>query len=137
MFVFTVPPDSAERFPVALVEKAFAPYLPENHDGALFLDGEQTWTTMTVHGDDGELINGFSFNRPPSYEGFPGFWDALYTVMRQTRTMCLIAGFGDDASWCVANPDIRDHLPEGFTADFGELKFASSAAELGATAWGD
>lgn len=84
---------------------------------------------MTV--DLGESIVYFAINRPPpSYEGFPEFWQAIFEVMRQTPTYCILAGVRTHANHCVANPDILDELPADFAEERGGARFVTSAAEF-------
>ncbi|HEY3636980.1 MAG TPA: hypothetical protein VGK90_02425 [Rhizomicrobium sp.] len=116
LFVFALPGDD-NQFPSKIVEQAFAPFAPDMGDGEfyLYLDGEPTSVLMSLR--LGEVIDGFSVNRPPDKDWFPGFWDALYSVLRQTRSFCVVAGVRGSPMYCVANRDTLDELPAVMDAD--------------------
>jgi hypothetical protein len=80
----------------------------------LYLDGVPT---AHVSLRLGQVIDGFSVNRPPDKDWFPGFWDALYSVLRQTRSFCVVAGVPGNPMYCVANPDTLDERAAVMDAD--------------------
>jgi hypothetical protein len=116
LFVFALPGDD-NQFASKIVEQAFAPFAPDMEDGQfyLYLDGEPTSALLSLR--LGEVIDGFSVNRPPDKDWFPGFWDALYSVLRQTRSFCVVAGVKASPMFCVANPDTLDELAAVMDAD--------------------
>lgn len=134
MFVDAFSEDGENEFSRTLVEQAFAPFVEDVKDTHWCLNlrsGEQTSVNMDV--DESELIDGFSINRPPSYESFPEFWDALYQVLRQTRTFCFVAGAKEDPNCCAANPDVMNEVPETvqeIAEPRGGPRLVASAAEL-------
>lgn len=134
MFVSAFSEDGENDFPRSIVEQAFAPFVEDVKDTYWRLNlrsGEQTFIDMDV--EAGEMIDGFSINRPPSYEGFPEFWEALYNVLRQTRAFCVLAGVREDPNCCAANPDVINEVPEPLqdvAAARGGVRLVSSAAEL-------
>lgn len=116
LFVFALPGDD-NQFPSKIVEQAFAPFAPDMGDGQFYLhlDGEPTSALMSLR--LGEVIDGLSVNRPPDKDWFPGFWDALYSVLRQTRSFCVLLGVQGNPMSCVANPDTLDELHAEMGAD--------------------
>jgi hypothetical protein len=130
--VFAIFDENDNRFSREIVERAFAPFIRDAEDmkeGSfpLYLrSGEQTAAYMYLHGT--ELLESFSINRPPGYEGFPEFWDAVYDVMRQTRTFCFSPDGKPDC--CVANPDIVDKVPAGVADESGRAHLVSSGEEI-------
>jgi len=86
--------------------------------------------TMSV--DDEPKITGISVNRPPSYEYFPEFWDAMFDVLRQTRTMLLWPAGGPRPYCCVANPAMTPDVPSNLIEALGEPAFVTSGAEIDA-----
>jgi hypothetical protein len=138
LFVFAILRDGQlGRFPRAIVEGAFAPYVQDvKHDyWHLHLrSGEETSATMLVK--DEELIDRFSINRPPGYEGFPEFWDSLYEVLRQTCAICILLGVRADPNCCVANPQVLDELPGNFVENWGRAVCSvTSGTELETALW--
>jgi hypothetical protein len=133
MFVIAIP---GGEFPRVIVERAFAPYVDDVKDSDWIPHlptGEATSAWMSV--EQGETIDAFSINRPPDYEGFPEFWDAVFDVMRQTSTWCVIAGGGWEQNCCVAHADlISDDMIEHAGAR-ERVRVASSGAELSTAAW--
>ncbi|MEW6437338.1 MAG: hypothetical protein AB1508_09265 [Pseudomonadota bacterium] len=134
MFVAAFSEDGENEFPRTLVEQAFAPFVEdvkESHWSLNLKSGEQTSVDLDV--EDGEMIDGFSINRPPSYGDFPEFWEALYNVLRQTRAFCVLAGVREDPNCCAANPEAVNEPPEPvmeIAEARGGPRLVSSAAEL-------
>src|ERR1700722_2686805 len=128
MFVFAIPDEEKHRFPREIVERAFAAITQDVKDEEyrLMKDGEEAWARMSLA--SGELIDAIAINRPPSYNGFPEFWGAIFDVLRQTPTRCIVQGVGADAKFCIANPAVLDELPADFAEEYGEVRFVSSAA---------
>lgn len=134
MVVMAVP---GTAFPRAIVERAFATYVKDVKDDEWYPcppGEEQSAVYMTV--DVEEMIDGFSINRPPFYDGFPGFWDAVFEVMQQTRSCCLIAGVSSRPNICVAREDIVNEDMIEFAGGRDHVRVVSSGAELEAAAYG-
>ena len=132
MFVLAIP---GGEFPRAIVERAFAPYVDDVKDDWIprLPTGEAASAWMSLK--PGEMIDGFSINRPPGFEGFPGFWDAVFEVMRQTPTWCFIPGGGWEENCCVAQADIISEELIEFAGGRERVRVALSGAELATAAW--
>ncbi len=123
------------RFPRAIVEQAFAPYVRDTRSDRWRLhlrSGEETWATMLV--DDEELIDGIWVNRPPDYDAFPEFWAALYDVLRQTLAICILMGVSSEPNCCAASADVLDELPPDFVEEW-TVCLVTSGAELETALW--
>jgi len=129
MFVIMI--RDGDAFDRAIVERAFAPLVRAAEDGDWDFGekGELSGVTMLV-GDE-ERIDGFSFNRPPRYEDFPEFWEALFDVLRLTPTV-LVWPDDEPPISCIGNSAHLDLLPEEFLAHFGTPAIASSGGEIDA-----
>jgi len=77
-----------------------------------------------------ELVMDLAINRPPAYDGFPEFWDAIFEVLRRTPTYRILLGVATHANCCIANPDILTELAADFAEARGGVRFVSSAVEL-------
>src|SRR5208282_669947 len=116
IYVSTVNNDDGNMFDRVIVERAFKD-IAVNQAGVYWnlrrLDGHVASATIFI---EGQLkISGFAANRPPSYSGFPKFWDAMFEILRQTRTiMFWPAAKGPHPRCCVADlalvPDLRSDL---------------------------
>jgi len=136
MFVCAMPPEDGNCIRRDVVERAFAPYVQDVKDDYWILSlkgGENTSVNMSVQ--MGDLINCFSINRPPSYPSFPEFWDALYEVLLQTRTYCVLLGVRADPNICVANAAVVDKMPADLVEERGGARLVGSGAELEAVLW--
>ncbi|MGD0141952.1 MAG: hypothetical protein ABSC92_02215 [Rhizomicrobium sp.] len=131
--VITVP---GAKIPRSIVERAFVSLVKNVHDDDWYPrlpTGEVTSAWMRV--EQGETIDSFSINRPPDYEGFPRFWEAIFEVMRQTPTWCIIPGAGWERNCCVVQADLISKEMIEFAGGPERVKVASSAAELSTSAW--
>lgn len=136
MFVSALPNEEEYRFRREIVERAFAPYVQDVKDEHWILSlvsGKETWVNMLVN--QGDLIQGFSINRPPSYKGFPEFWNALYDVLRQTRTFCVLVGVRTYPNCCAANAVVVDKMPADLVEERGGARLVASGAELEEALW--
>jgi hypothetical protein len=136
MFVCAVRNEDENSFRRDIVERAFTPHVQDVKDEHWTLslkNRERTWVNMSV--DEGDLILGFSINRPPSYDGFPEFWDALYEVLWQTRTYCVLLGARTHPNCCVANAALVDKMPADLVEERGGARLVGSGAELEAVLW--
>jgi hypothetical protein len=131
MFVLMIRLDGVDFFERAIAERAFARYVDDLESGE--------WHFRKIHGEsygtriliaEGQLIDGLSINRPPSYEKWPDFWNALYDVLRQTRTFLLWPDAGQRPHYCVGNPVFLDEFPSEYVTEHGKPAVASSGAEL-------
>jgi hypothetical protein len=132
IFVCTMTEGDADFFDRSIAERAFE-FIVEDLTGdqwALKAPGGGP-CSGTVFIDDERKISGFSVNRPPGYEGFPEFWDAIFEVLRQTRA--IVVWPGDSPSYCVANPDAISSLTPDFVEDFGPTVLVTSGLEIAAT----
>jgi hypothetical protein len=133
MFVLTVREDVDDSFERAIVEKAFAPFLTDaSGDYWNLHDADGQLRFVNMHVDDAPRIGSFSINRPPAYESFPQFWDALYEVLRQTCTVLVWPGEGPHPTSCVANRAFAEELPADFIEHMGMPAIVSSGAEIDA-----
>jgi hypothetical protein len=128
MLVAAFSEDGESQFSRTLVEQAFAPFVEDVKDTCwrLYLkSGEQTF--IDIHFEAGEMIDGFSVIHPPSYKGFPEFWEALYNVLRQTRAFCVLAGGQEHPNCCAANPDAVNEVPEPLRELAGRVAVPASS----------
>jgi hypothetical protein len=72
-------------------------------------------------------IDGFAVHRPPD---LPLFWDALFDVLRQTRTFLVWPASGPGPTYCVAREDWKSYIGEELTEYMGEPAFVTSGAEI-------
>jgi hypothetical protein len=133
IFLTSVSTDEKDRFDRALVEHAFknlADDVSGGHWNLVGADGERYSAEVDIREEP--RLSGFGVSRPPFV---PEFWDAMFEIMRQTRTF-LFWPDSDPPQCCIANPDIIHDLPEGMVEALGEPVFASSGAEIEAAVEG-
>lgn len=131
MDVFLVPV-SGESFERAIVERAFARVATDQAGDCWVVEaanGEASFARIYI--EDEPEISGFSFDRPPSYAGIPGFWDALFEVMSRTRTFLIWGGGGGpNPDYCVANEEVIADLDADMLEEMGRPAIARSGAEI-------
>ena len=88
-------------------------------------DGKSCAGELSI--DQTPKINGFAVHGPPN---LPWFWDALFEVLRQTRTFLVWPAPGPGPSYCVANEDWKSYIGEELTGDMGEPVLVRSGAEI-------
>lgn len=131
MFVVTVREEQDDSFPRSIIENAFKDYVDDTADDYWNLrdaDGDQRFVNMDV--DQGERISSFSINRPPDYETFPQFWEALFEVLRQTKTVLFWPGDPPHPIWCIANQNFLGDLPALMIDDMGKPAIVHSGLEI-------
>jgi hypothetical protein len=128
IFLVTLTDDEAVKFDRSIVERAFK-YITSDQVG-------DHWHPRTAFGtvsvDDEPKIRGISVRSPPSYEHFPEFWNAMFEVLCQTRTVLVWPAGGPKPHCCLANPDMIPHVPADFVDSFGEPAFVASGEEIDA-----
>lgn len=126
--------DGSDDFDRAIVERAFKD-ITVNQEGDywnLRLPGGDM-VSAAVYIEDQPKISGFFVTRPPALSYFPTFWDAMFEVMRQTRTLLQWpAGEEGEPPYCVANLALVPDLPSEFIEHFGSPQIVSSGAEIDA-----
>lgn len=133
MFVLTIRDDIDDSFERAIVEKAFAPFLTDTSGDYWNLhDAQGQLRFVNMHVDDAQRIGSFSINRPPCYDSFPEFWNALYDVLSQTKTVLVWPGEGPHPTSCVGNRAFAEELPADFIEHMGMPAIVSSGAEIDA-----
>ena len=86
IYVSTMNNDDENMFDRSVVERAFRDISVDQTGGYWNLrspDGRIASTTIFL--EDKPNISGFSANRPPSYSGFPKFWNAMFEILSQTH----------------------------------------------------
>ncbi len=125
IFLSVVTEDEADQFDRSIVERAFRPIVVDLEgdvwelrwpNGALSHAEVAVGTTPT--------LDGIHVSRPP---GMPAFWQAIYEILRQTRTVLLWPG---DPCSCVANPDLAANMPADYVEDRGQPVFVTSGQEI-------
>ena len=116
------------RFDRAIVERAFASNAADTSSGwwALRMStGEPCAGELSI--DQTPTIDGFAVHRPPD---LPWFWDAIFEVLRQTRTFLVWPAVGPGPPYCVANEDWKSYIGEELTEDMGEPALVRSGADI-------
>lgn len=130
IYVSTVNNDDENMFDRAVVERAFKD-ITVNQAGAYWNlrspDGHIASATIFI--EEQPKISGFAANRPPSYSGFPKFWDAMFEILSQTRTILFWPAGGPRPHCCVADPALVPDLPSDLTDALGKPAIVSSGAE--------
>jgi hypothetical protein len=129
IYVLVITEGDRDHFPRAMVERAFASIAIDLSGDHWILqppNGESVMANVSI--DEEALINGFSVNRPTHYDYFPELWDALYDVMRQTRTILFWPT--NSGCCCIANAAFAAELPADFVADWPKLTFASNGLDV-------
>jgi hypothetical protein len=133
IFLSALTEDKAALFDRAIVERAFKAIAVDQLGGYWNLrtpKGEMTSATISVA--DQPRISHFSANRPPGYGYFPEFWNAMFDVLQQTRTVLFWPADGPKPHCCLANPDVIPHLPASLIEAIGEPALVTSGAQIDA-----
>jgi hypothetical protein len=132
IYISTMNNDDENMFDRAIVERAFGDIAVDQTGGYWNLrspDGRLASTTIFIK--DKPKISGFSANRPPSYPGFPKFWNAMFEILCHTPTILYWpAAKGPHPSCCVADPALLPDLPGEWTNALGKPAIVSSGAEI-------
>lgn len=130
IFLMTTTEDERDNFDRAIVERAFKDIAVRQDNEWWQLqtpEGDEVFATVHVH--QKPRLSGFSVIRPPSFEVFPTFWDAVFDVLRQTRTV--LAWPGGPPPYCVANPALVPDLPADLIEAWGNPPpIVSSGADI-------
>lgn len=132
--LMTITNNEADRFDRAIVERAFKDITvdQDGNDWRLRTPGGEE-TSADVYIKDQPRISGFSVHRPPALSYFPTFWDAMFEVFRQTRTLLpRTAGDEGEPPYCVVNPALVPDLSPEFIERLGSPQIVSSGAEIDA-----
>jgi hypothetical protein len=132
IYVSTVSKDDGNMFDRAVVERAFKE-IAVNQAGSYWnlRSPEGPIASATIFIKDQSKISGFSANRPPSYSGFPKFWNAMFEILRQTRTIIFWpAAKGPHPRCCIADLALVPDLPSDLTNALGKPAIVSSGAEI-------
>lgn len=131
IYVAALPYDESAKFDRAIVVRAFEAIADDQASDYWLLqmpDGGETSVSLSIAQD--AVISGFSVNRPPSHSAFPQFWDALFDVLSQTRTILLWPAGEGRPPYCVANPTLALGLPSDFLEDMGNPILVASGADI-------
>jgi hypothetical protein len=131
--VSTLTDDEAAQFDRAIVERAFKAIAVDQPGGYWNLrtpEGEMTSATISVA--DQPRISHFSANRPPGYGCVPEFWNAMFGVLHQTRTVLFWPAGGPKPHCGLVNPDMIPQVPASLIEAIGEPAFVTSGAEIDA-----
>jgi len=131
IYVSAMNDDDENMFDRAVVERAFRDIAVDQTGGYWNLrspDGRIASTTIFIK--DKPTISGFSANRPPSYSRFPRFWDAIFEILSQTRTILFWPEGGPRPHCCVANGALLPDLPSEWANALGKPAIVSSGAEI-------
>lgn len=131
MFILTIREDVDDSFERTIVEKAFAPFLTDTSGDYWNLhDTNGQLRFVNMHVDEAAKIGSFSINRPPSYDSFPEFWNALFDVLSRTKTVLVWPGEGPHPTSCIANRTFAEELPADFIEHMGMPAIVCSGAEI-------
>jgi hypothetical protein len=132
IFLSTVTGEEADNFERGIAERAFKDIVADE-------DGEH-WhlrtcsATVLIHNArparQHSKIAGVSANRPPSYEYVPEFWEAMFEILVQTRTMMYWPAGGPLPHCCIANPAMISAVPANLIDTLGEPAFVSSGEDI-------
>lgn len=113
------------NFPLALVEKAFAPCIESRTSGSWRLSGSlaEVWI------DDGPMIGDFMVSRPPGDEHHP-FWKGLLEIMQQTETVLHWPSIGPKPYCVVASEAVILHMPADMVETLGRPKIVTTPEEF-------
>jgi hypothetical protein len=131
IYVSTLNNDDRSMFDRAIVERAFKDIAVNQTGGYWNLrspDGHITSATIFI--EDKPKSSGFSANRPPPYSRFPKFWDAMFEILSQTRTILFWPAGGPPPHCCVADPALLPDIPSDLTDALGKPAIVSSGAEI-------
>lgn len=133
VFISTIGNGGKDTFDRAIVERAFKSIAVDQRGDYWNLrtpDGKIGFATISV--EDQPKITGLSADRPPSFAGFPKFWDAMFEILAQTRTMLFWPTEGPHPIYCVADPALIQDLSADVIAALGQPAVVSSGAEIDA-----
>jgi len=133
IFLSVLPGSEEDRFARSLVERAFTGLTPKligDYWNLRTPGGEDCFANVSI--DDEPEIDGFSVNRPPSFEAFPEFWNAMFEILHQTRTILFWPDDGPYPTYCIANPVLVTDPPPILIEIMGEPAIVSSGAEIDA-----
>jgi hypothetical protein len=132
IFLSTVTGEEADNFDRGIAERAFKGIAADQ-------DGEH-WhlrtcsTTILIHdarpAPQHSKIAAVSANRPPSYEHVPEFWEAMFEILVQTRTIMYWPAGGPLPHCCIANPAMIPGVPADLIDALGEPAFVSSGEDI-------
>jgi|ERR1700728_176149 len=132
IYLSTMNNTDGNMFDRAVVERAFKEIAVDQVGSYWNLrspDGHIASATIFIK--DQPKISWFSANRPPSYSGFPKFWNAMFEILRQTRTIIYWpAAEGPHPRCCVADLTLVPDLPSDLTNALGKPAIVSSGAEI-------
>jgi len=118
----------AAPFDRAIAEHAFEGYATHTDTdewGLRDLDGEILSADISI--DGGPNIVCIAINRPPFVDWF---WNAMFEIMRQTRTFLIWGGVNDAPGYCVANPDWESYLEPQMVEDDGPPAIVLCGADI-------
>lgn len=113
----------------AIAERAF--------DGIVEMMDYSEWMLLDPDGNPCDiaidvLVDCIAVNRPPSFEAVPQFWNAMFEILRQTRSFLIWSSAGPYPSYCIAHPELIVSPPPALLADFGKPAIVGSGAEIDA-----
>ena len=133
VFVSTATNDERDMFDRAIVERAFKDIAVDQTGDYWNLRGPDGHiVSATIWIDDQPRISNFAADRPPSYSYFPKYWDAMFEILSQTRTVLFWPASVPRPHCCVADPALVPDLPKDMTDALGKPAIVSSGAEMDA-----
>jgi len=132
IYVSSLPNDPPAEFERALVERVLGPIAWEVDGDWWNLRGREEGERLAeVSIRDTPLIHGFCIHRPPSYDYLPKLYDALFEIMRQTRTFLFWpAPDGGGPDYCVADAALIPPLVAAFGHYMGKPVLLASGADI-------
>ena len=116
------------HFDRAIVERAFESFANNRSSGWWdfhMADGKSCSGELSI--DQTAKVDGFAVHRPPD---LPWFWDAIFDVLRQTRTFLVWPAPGPGPDYCVANEGWKAYIDHEMVEDMGEPALVRSGAEI-------
>jgi len=129
IFLFAIDRNGeAAPFDRVIAERAFEGYATNTeHDewGLRDADGDLLWADISIYA--GPKIGCIAINRPPFTERF---WNAMFEIMRQTRTFLMWGSVTDAPGYCVANPYWETYMPPKMVEDDGPPAMVLCGADI-------
>jgi hypothetical protein len=130
IFISAITDDEGNTFDRAIVERAFKSIVVNQSGDYWNLQTPQReMTGAAVFIEDAPRISHFSVNRPPDYDWFPEFWNAMFEVLRQTNTFLFWPAHGQFPHCCLANPNLIPQISAEIIDALGKPALVTSGAE--------
>jgi hypothetical protein len=129
IFLFAIDRNGdAAPFDRSIAERAFEGFATHTETDEWGLrDSDGGLCSADISIDAGPNICCIAINRPPFTEWF---WNAMFEILRQTRTFLMWGSVTDAPGYCVANPDWQSYMPPDLFEDDGPPAMVLCGADI-------